>query len=229
MAKTVSLGPEIDDLHRLLSAHCALHDAGGVADLWVQGYPMASLFAYRGLLRQMLLDFKMKGSWQSGMALVDIFCEDPSVGDWVRGADYLMPVPSSFWGRWHGKHDLAFALADGLGQSLDIPLMKAPRSKYFRFKKQSFLSRSQRLLEASEAGQKINRGDLLRVSEPAKNDTNLHGRGMPMIVLIDDIVTSANTLTAFARAFRNIRFRFLTLASAYHKVKGTIRSDGEDI
>ncbi|MBC7533106.1 MAG: hypothetical protein H7318_16165 [Oligoflexus sp.] len=230
MVKTFFQGPKDKaELHRLLSSRCALHGEPGVYDAWVKGYPMASLYAYRGPLRQMLLDFKVKGSWQSGMALVDVFCADPSVLSWVAKADYLMPVPSSFWGRWHGKHDLGFALADGLSQATGIPLVKAPWSKYFRFKKQSFLSRSERLTDRAFAGDELSLGDLLKVSGRQKNDTNLHGEELPEMVLIDDIVTSANTLTALAGAFRNIRFRFLTLASAYHYVGGTIRSSEEVI
>lgn len=230
MAKSIFQGPKNhSDLHRLLSSGCALHNEPGIHDVWVRGYPMASLYAYRGALRQMLLDFKVKGSWQSGMALVDVFCADPSVQAWVAKADYLMPVPSSFWGRWHGKHDLGLALADGLSRTMGIPLMKAPWSKYFRFKKQSFLSRSERRSDSSAAVYELRRGELLRVSEKGNNDTNLHGDEFPEWVLIDDIVTSANTLTALAGAFRNIRFRFLTLASAYHYVPGTVRSSGEKI
>ncbi|MBC7658618.1 MAG: ComF family protein [Chitinophagaceae bacterium] len=185
-------------------------------DVWVNGYPLASLFAYRGLVRQLILDFKVNGSWQSGVALVKIFVEDEGVRDWVKGADYIMPVPSSVWGRWRGKHDLAFGLAEGLSRSLEIPLIKAPWSKYFRFKKQSFLSRPERLSQSPMDPKIISRSNLLKVSWSPKNDTNLHGHDAPLIILIDDIVTSAKTLTALAGAIRNSRLRFLTLASAYH-------------
>ena len=142
-------------LSHQLAVACGLNSERTLADLWVQGYPLASLFAYRGPVRQLILDFKVNGSWQSGMALVRLFIADEGVQEWVRHADYLMPVPSSFWGRWHGKHDLAYALAEGLGQKLQIPLIKAPWSKYFRFKKQSFLSRSQRLLAEIKKRKKI--------------------------------------------------------------------------
>ncbi|RYZ50173.1 MAG: hypothetical protein EOP07_23320 [Proteobacteria bacterium] len=224
-----SLRLESEELKRLLDEDCRLPGDHGIADVWVKGYPLASLFAYRGAMRRHLLDFKMKGHWQTGMSLVDIFVHDPAVRDWARGMDYLMPVPSSFWGRWRGKHDLAFALAEGLSQSLGIPLLKAPRSKYFRFKKQSFLSRSQRR-DALEGDAKLLRGeDLLELLPKRKNDTNLRGDLRPQVLLIDDIVTSANTLTALAGAFRNINFRFLTLASAYHRADQSNRSAGENI
>lgn len=225
----LSMRSETDDLRLLLNEQCRLPSDHGIADVWVKGYPLASLYAYRGVMRSFLLDFKMKGSWQTGMSLVEIFVKDQAVRDWARDMDYLMPVPSSFWGRWRGKHDLAFALAEGLSQSLDIPLLKAPRSKYFRFKKQSFLSRSQRR-DASEGEAKLLSGeDLLELPRRLKNDTNLHGDLRPQVLLIDDIVTSANTLTALAGAFRNINFRFLTLASAYHRADPSHRSAGENI
>ena len=105
------------ELRRLLDAECRLGAyKDEIADVWAYGYPLASLYAYRGSMRQLLLDFKVKGRWQSGMALVEIFCADPRVHEWAEGSSAVMPVPSSFWGRWHGKHDLAFALAEGLSQ-----------------------------------------------------------------------------------------------------------------
>lgn len=225
----VQLRPEAEALRILLEEECRIPSDHGIADLWVKGYPLASLYAYRGPMRSFLLDFKMKGYWQTGMSLVAIFVQDEAVQDWAKGMDYIMPVPSSFWGRWRGKHDLAFALAEGLSQRLGIPLLKAPRVKYFRFKKQSFLSRSQRR-DALEGETKVLRAqDLLELPLTRKNDTNLHGDRRAQVLLIDDIVTSANTLTALAGAFRNINFRFLTLASAYHRAGFNNRSAGEDI
>jgi predicted amidophosphoribosyltransferase len=224
-----SMHLESESLRLLLEEQCRIPSDHGIADVWVKGYPLASLYVYRGLMRSLLLDFKMKGSWQTGMSLVEIFVQDEAVRQWAKGMDYVMPVPSSFWGRWRGKHDLAFALAEGLSQSLAIPLLKAPRAKYFRFKKQSFLSRSERQDFREAKANPLSAGDLLKLPSLAKNDTNLHGDLRPQVLLIDDIVTSANTLTALAGAFRNINFRFLTLASAYHRAGYTNRSAGEKI
>ncbi len=217
------------DLRLKLEAQCRLPTDEEIANVWVEGFPLASVYAYRGLLRKLLLDFKIKGTWQSGMALVEIFCSDPGVVFWARDCDCVMPVPSSFWGRWHGKHDLAFALAEGLSQRLGLPLIKAPRLQYFRFKKQSFLTRNERLAALGKSAAHLSPEDVLKDFPSPEPPADLSNKSRRQVLLIDDIVTSAKTLTALARGSRNNRFRFLTLASAYHKTDGTIRSAGEKL
>ena len=204
---------------------CALSGPGRLSIVAAKGWPLASMFSYRSEVRKLILDFKVKGSWQSGQALVEIFCNETAVQEWAKDSDRIMPVPSSFWGRCHGKHDLAYALAEGLSHELGIPLYRAPWGKYFRWGKQSFLSRSERVLEKVGNPHSLSRRFSFRDSLPS----NLRGLKEPRILLIDDIVTSANTLTALAGAFRTIRFRFLTLASAYHRTNETFCSAKENL
>ena len=176
---------------------------------------MASLFRYRGLLRKLILDFKVSGHWQSGFLLVDVFGSDELIQEWITGADSIMAVPSSFWGRWRGKHDLAFALAERLSVNSGVPVVKAPRQSFFRFKKQSFLSRASRLRKAKEAQKRLSQEGILELHRATIYVTNPEESKRPLVVLVDDIVTSARTLENLARSMPLVRFRFLTLATAY--------------
>ncbi|MES2746428.1 MAG: hypothetical protein V4655_13435 [Bdellovibrionota bacterium] len=187
----------------------------GLFKYWVGAYPMASLFRYRGLLRKLILDFKIKGRWQSGMALVDIFAADEFVQYWAHEADYIMAVPSSFWGRWRGKHDLAFALAERLSSNTGVPILSAPRRSFFRFEKQSFLSLNERLGRDNNRKAMHEESGILELRNGKNHDTKSADSDRPLIVLVDDIVTSAKTLKTLAHTMPLARYRFLTLATAY--------------
>lgn len=170
-------------------------------------YPLASLYAYRSRVRDLILDFKIHGYWQTGCWLAELMASDRRVQEWIRDADAIMPAPSSFWSRWQGRWDLAHLLAATLSRQSQLPFVSPPWQSFMRFQKQAFLSRLQRRrrredLESLEHG----RWDLSRKSCYSRDMT---------IVLVDDIVSTANTLTGIARRFRNVRFKFLTFASAY--------------
>jgi predicted amidophosphoribosyltransferase len=181
----------------------------------VDAYPIASLFRYHGLLRKILLDFKVRGQWQSGMTLVDVFAADEYVQRWVCEADIIMAAPSSFWGRWHGKHDLAFALAERLSFVTGVPLLRAPSHTFFRFKKQSFLTRNERVEQTVTGERPHEENRILELRNEEIRDTKLGGFDQPFIVLVDDVVTSGKTLRALAQTMPLGRYRFLTLATAY--------------
>lgn len=206
------IGTEINLSEHLYDFHASDE---GLFKYWVESYPLASLFHYRGILRKLVLDFKVNGSWQSGLALVDIFSQDDFVQNWVNEADYLMAVPSSFWGRWRGKHDLAFALTEKLSASTGVPVLKAPRRSFFRLRKQSFRSVGERLNGEQKKESQPHATGILELRKARNHDTNAQESAMPTIVLVDDIVTSAKTLTTLAQSMPDARFRFLTLATAY--------------
>lgn len=171
------------------------------------GFELASLYSYRSQVREMILDFKIRGSWQVGCWLAGRMAADARVRDWLRDADAIMPAPSSFWSRWQGRFDLAHLMAEALSQELNCPLVSPPWQSFLRFQKQAFLSRLQRK-SRSKGREPLTQGtwDLARKGSYSPNMT---------IVLVDDIVSTANTLTGIARRFRNGRFKFLTIASAY--------------
>lgn len=200
-----------------LSDHLYDHHSSedGLFKYWVGAYPLASLFRYRGMIRRLILDFKVKGRWQSGLALIDIFSDDEFVQFWAHEADYIMAVPSSFWGRWRGKHDLAYALAERLSQSVGVPLLEAPRRRFFRFKKQSFRTLTDRLSSESDKRNLHEENGILELRKPQIRATTKQESDRPLIVLVDDIVTSARTLKSLADAMPLARYRFLTLATAY--------------
>lgn len=206
MRETLNMTDKLYDLHA---------SEEGLFRTSVGPYPMASLFRYGGLLRKLILDFKIKGRWHSGILLVEIFGSDGFVQDWMSDADFIMAVPSSFWGRWQGKHDLAFALAERLSANSGVPLLKAPRTSFFRFKKQSFQPYSDRLTKVLAEPGRLSKRAILKLQRQAFHGTNSEESHRPLIVLVDDIVTSGQTLERLAHSMPLIHFRFLTLATAY--------------
>ncbi len=184
-------------------------------------YPLASLFIYKGELRKFLLDFKVKKHWQSGRILTQLFRLSPEVLAWVRGADALIPVPSSLWGRWKGKPDLAYILADALSLECGIALMPPPRQLYFRLKKQAFLSQSERKNAGISTLAKLTQALFFKLRISPKNGTNSGVSQRLRYILIDDIITTGRTLESFAQNWPHAEIRLLTLARAYsEKSKG---------
>ncbi len=178
-------------------------------------YPLASLTLYRGNIRRSILDVKVRGLWQSAQTLTEVFSTSTQVLDWISDADLLMPVPSSVWSRWHGKFDLAYLLAEGLHRRSKIKLCLPPRRLYFRLKKQSFRTRSDRQGGDSSSRQDLISRLLFQLLRLPRHDTNsrvFHGLRM---IIIDDIVTSGRTLQDFAQNWPDADIRFLTLATAY--------------
>lgn len=187
----------------------------GLYRYYVGDYPLASLFRYRGMIRKLILNFKIKGHWQSGVELSTLFAEDEFVQFWSHEADFIMAVPSSFWGRWRGKHDLAAALAEKLCETVKVPLLEAPRRRFFRFKKQSFLSLSERLRGEHDKRILHSENGILELRNGQIRDTRKPDSAKPLVLLVDDIVTSARTLRSLADSMPHVNFRFVTLATAY--------------
>ncbi|MCX6130587.1 MAG: hypothetical protein NTX25_16195, partial [Proteobacteria bacterium] len=127
----------------------------------------------------------------------------------LASCDVVMPVPSSLWGRLHGRLDLAYLLADTLRKHSGRSLVLPPRRLSWRWKKQTWIKRSQRRAHEYKQKNQYDAGFFASKALAIPNDRRLR------VLIRADVVTTANTLTDLADQFRNIDFQFFTLASAY--------------
>lgn len=174
-------------------------------------YPLSALWPYQGPIRQAILAFKMQGRWPAGARLVEWASEEPALRRLLQGIDAVMPIPSSLWGRWRGRLDLAALLAQVLADSAGKPLVDPPRRYWGSWRKQAQRSRRER--SGSRSAVTLSWSDQYFLPYGLSEKTT--GRSL-RILLVDDIVTSGQTLTEYADRFRNISFQFFALASAHH-------------
>jgi predicted amidophosphoribosyltransferase len=125
-----------------------------------------------------------------------------------------MPAPSSLWSRWRGAHDLAFILAEALAVQSHRLLYSPPWSLRLRWQKQALRSRKDRRQVFRNERRLFDPSYFYAVIPKEKRGQKLS------VLIVDDIVTSANTLIQLAGRFRDLDFNFFTLASAY-----SVRSD----
>ena len=183
----------------------------GVFFIGQASFPGLSLWSYAGLVRDCVLDFKVRRHWMSGVGLINYAIADERVQAWLQEVDVIMPAPSSFWSRIRGRFDLAALFAWRLSLEADIPYIESPRCILGRWKKQALVPKKLRNSANVERGRSLRTWDefyfynsLPFLAQPKR----------PCVLVVDDVVTSAHTLTDLANRFRNISFRFLTLASA---------------
>ncbi len=193
-----------------------LHSArdGGFYSVGKHNIPGMSLWSYRGVIRDLILAFKVQGMWQLGVGLIRIALQDRRLLDWIEDIDAVMPVPSSLWSRVRGRFDLAATLAWSLESRVGVPYVQPPWVLWGRWRKQALSAREDRV---SPSFFNFNRDRIwdehfiLRSLAQGKRMKPLR------VLIVDDVVTSAHTLTEFTDRFRNIDFRILTLASAYRQ------------
>ncbi len=184
---------------------------GGTFFVGAEMHVGMSLWAYRDLVRDAILGFKVKSRWLSGKALIQIGLQHRRIEFAVEGVDAIMSVPSSFWGRIRGRYDFAAIFAQSLSRHLGVPYVEPPRRLLGRWKKQALIARDRR----TNLTQKLSPCWDAKFFE--KKTKGMVTAQRPRILLVDDVVTTARTLTELTDRFRNIDFRILTLASAYRQ------------
>jgi predicted amidophosphoribosyltransferase len=152
-----------------------------------------SLFHYQTILRDLIWRGKIRGDLPAISLLASLFLaadEATELADWC---EVIIPAPSSLWGRIRGKFDIAFHMAAKLAKETAKPIENAPGSLFWRLRK-----RSQHHHESPD--------------DFARNPPNLTGHRR--ILIIDDVMTTGQTLHEIAAFYPDDTTKFLTLASA---------------
>lgn len=126
------------------------------------------LYAYDTITKERIWNLKIKSQLRDIGDCVEEFCEWLSTEPFVRQFEHVMPMPSSLWGRWRGRIDIADFLAEGVRVNLGMKLRLPPFRLGWHFKKQ-----------AQKRGQLVSLGTIMKLEAP--------------LLVVDDIVTTGQS------------------------------------
>jgi predicted amidophosphoribosyltransferase len=153
-----------------------------------------SLFRYEGLLRDLLLRAKVQNQPEALSALVGLCNTHTATQRAIEGVQYVMPAPSSLWGRVWGKADIPWHVAKALCRTYGTSFLSPPFALRWRWHKQAHRKRT--------------KGFFYFTHTP-------HSPFLPGLLLVDDVATSGETLRRVAERLENrYRIYFLVLADA---------------
>ncbi len=155
------------------------------------------LYQYTNPLRQIILDCKIRSKLSNYRYLVELFTNHPQAIYLASQADYIIPAPSSLWGRLRGRFDLAYGAAQRLANIEQRPLRIAPRQLAWRLQKRA--RQQEKQWHAPPAPRRL-----------AKN----HWWRGKRLLLLDDIITSGLTMATLANFYPGARIRGLCLAGS---------------
>lgn len=156
-----------------------------------------SLWPYDSQVRQLILHAKVQNRFALlqflGLKMLESLVFDPkqNVEQWI------MPAPSSLWGRLRGRFDIAYWLAKKLSDSLQKKIILADSSLYWRLKKRAALSNKIRPENISYTTS--------QVYIPLGSE----------VLLIDDVVTTGWTCFQTIRMDPSRMYRILALADSF--------------
>ena len=168
--------------------------------------PVCSLYHYRHSIRSLVLNAKVSNEWRSVDACKQLMLNHPGLRDYLTGVEAVMPAPSSLWGRWRGRTDLAYILAQSISESFGVPMVLAPLKYYWRYQKRARIPGEIRRDHGTLGSLK---------KDYASNLTDSLG---PYLI-VDDVITTGHTL-ATLQAGLGYNYRFLAFASAFKDGQG---------
>lgn len=169
---------------------------------------VVALYDYRPAIRDLIWRAKVYGQPRVVMTLAAMFAGEDRVRDAATRCDAIMPAPSSFWGRVRGRYDLADALARELGRVCDRPVIDAPSGLHWRRFKRAI---------ARGAADEPSRRQFERWAEAAGMWTP--PGGVKSVLLVDDVVTSGQTITRLIEAVVGVQVEAATFAVGRSRVR----------
>ena len=156
---------------------------------------ITGLYCYQGLVRRLILRAKIGGDLPALKLLLALVAMHPAHGALLAWADGLMPCASSLWGRVRGRIDIASQICTQQRHS-SRPVTLAPLHLHWRWRKHALLQRRQRTHSDQEMPLWFkNVSHKLCAKALAQAATT-------KLLLIDDVVTSGDTMHRTARAIR---------------------------
>lgn len=157
-----------------------------------------SLYLYNENLRLIILKAKLKRDYRAIFASTSLFFEHYQTPYYLNQYDYITPAPSSLWSRLRGNIDLAWILCFEVSQRYPVKVLPVKFSEMWKLKKQSVKKYRKK-------------------KQPIEKQSSNISKSCPKLLIIDDVVTSGETLINTAKFFPEYNIDFLTLANAYQK------------
>lgn len=176
-----------------------------------ENLPITTLHAYKGRLVEQIHQVKIRDDWPTLRKLTQDFAGDPraiQLGNW---AEVIVPVPSSLWGRWRGRFDLAYFLAAALARQSKRSLIELPWLFHFKLRKEALVTARARYCSPETTD--IGSFEFECAAIPAQSQNGAVRR----VLIVDDVVTTGRSLARvqkalFLGAATKLQVRALTLA-----------------
>jgi predicted amidophosphoribosyltransferase len=94
--------------------------------------PYLSYFRYKGLARDLCLKIKIKSEVKLMDAIIQYILNSHQLQDFMQDVDFVVPVPSSLWGRIRGRIDFAGCLAANIASHYNKTFQTLPWKHYMR-------------------------------------------------------------------------------------------------
>ena len=177
----------VSNLCLCLSCHNALKSA-------CHNSAVTSTYMYTGIIRSLLLRSKVKSDLYAMQILRRLWHDFLQSYPAPVRLSAVVPAPSSLWDRVRGRFDLGWWLARDAAAIYKVPLLKAPRSVHFNLTKQA---------------QRTSRQHCNLLTITTKKD-----QSKTTILIVDDVITSGETLRKTALIFQSkYNICFFTLAA----------------
>ena len=152
-----------------------------------------SLYQYNEMMRQLILNCKVHGDRLSLLCLKKLWLNSPQTTKLFGKCSFIMPAPSSLWGRLHGRIDLAWWLTFWARQAFPLKPLSPPNYLYWSLEKQ--------------AKKKKRRSTKITRKKTSSTQS---------LVIVDDVITTGETLAKIAKSITApYNLYYLTLAQAY--------------
>jgi predicted amidophosphoribosyltransferase len=161
------------------------------------------LYRYEGPVRDLVLEAKVASCGFMYQLVQELWRQELTLRMWAASVDAIMPAPSSLWSRFHGRLDLAYGLARVLAKELDVPLLMPPLKLAWRWRKRARTSGARR---RSWQRPMPNHHDRLWPAKPRYL--------LQRLLLVDDVLTSGQTLNQLALNLGAYDCKFAVLAYA---------------
>lgn len=164
------------------------------------------MYHYQGIIKNLIRKAKIGNEYRARRILLSLFLNSSAIR-WGYWADFVIPAPSSIWGRSRGRVDLSAALSHELAKISRNKLVYPPWLLYGRFTKKALLHNSTSRTQSdllSRFGAKVWHRLWSEQGVHWVNSILKNGPEILKIVLIDDVVTTGRTLHETAEYIQNL-------------------------